>query len=230
MRVASASLVILPTLFAGIASYAQDLPTFDDSDFEILSVLSETSVLAKSDGRDFICRANDNSAAGYIEIYAWSCRPYVNSEETMFADKRLAEAKAAAQAAADAAAQAAAEAEAAAVAASASAQSAAANAAAEKQQEDLGTVADLNESEIIEILGTLARKENCTVAAGTATSAYRQLVIEVTESAGFDIAKMNRPQIDTIRSLMKEAIADLYRDGRVVYSEKGTKMTIKDCN
>ena len=80
-------------LFSGHQSFAQELPVFDDEDFEIVSVEPNSRVIARSDGRDFYCYA-DVEAAGYVLV--WGCLPFVTRGETAEADARYAEAVAAA--------------------------------------------------------------------------------------------------------------------------------------
>lgn len=97
MRQALAFTASLFPAFAAQQCYAQELPVFDDGDFEIVSVEPNSRIIARSDGRDFYCYADERSA-GYVLVFG--CLPFVSRSETAEADARWAEAVAAADAAA----------------------------------------------------------------------------------------------------------------------------------
>lgn len=92
MRRACASSILVAGMFSAPISNAQELPEFDDEDFQVLSVVDSSHILANSDGRDFLCYVQRNDEASYIT--PGFCIPYVSRSEARNADKALFEAAA----------------------------------------------------------------------------------------------------------------------------------------
>ena len=230
-------LVTTLVLFAGTPSFSQDLPEFDDEDFEVVAVLSDSKVLVKSDGRDFYCRVDSNGSAGYIEILAWSCLPFVNRGETLLADKRLAEAEAVAKAAADAAA--AEELRVAKAKADETLKAAKAAAIVGKEQEEkrLQEMRKVFSTVDISVLKDAILNEarsrkffDCQLIVGAREISMFSILVSLVSRVGLDVDLFDKPARQAAQERFAEAIVALEEDQLVEFNQNQTKLKLKECN
>ena len=240
-------------LLSGQHSYAQELPVFDDEDFQIVSVEPDSRVIARSDGRDFYCYA-DVEAAGYVLV--WGCLPFVNRSETADADARYAVAVAAA-AKAEADLAAAAEAVAARVAARekavaarvAAREKAEADAAALKAEaaekaanEQAAKVAMEGQARFEQLFGTLdqrtamdavvavARKYQCRLTLDNRTISNLNLLQAMWAAAALPASRFyDEGAMETARKWFTDGAKALENTGEVKFSGDGRVMILKDC-
>ena len=201
-------------LFSGQQVYSQELPVFDDEDFEIVSVEPDSRVIARSNGRDFYCYAYENGAAGYVLVEF--CLPFVSQSETTEADAKLAKAKAE---------EAKAKAE--------EADAVAAAEAIERQAVVDQQLASISRDMARQYVFRVARKHGCGLANSFSLSDTRTMVEDLYEylmaNSDLESANLDKVFYDRASSLFTEVLAGLEAEGKFEHSSDGTMMTLKDC-
>ena len=220
----------LPVL-AAQQSYAQELPVFDDDDFQIVSVEPDSRVIARSDGRDFYCYA-DLRSAGYVLV--WGCLPFVNRSETAEADARWAEAVAAADAAAASAkvvADAMAEkAKADAVVAAKAAAEEAEKLAKERQTRFDQMFGSLDQETAKNAILALAQFRNCALKVENRKISDPKLVQRLWSTAGGPSDRLDdRDVMEVASGWFNAAMYELENTGKIEFSFDGKLMRLKDC-
>ncbi len=191
---------------------AQVLPEFDSSDFQVVSLEPSSKALAVSNGRAFYCSVQLNSDSGYVLVS--KCLPFVGYGEAAEQEAALEPGRVAAEKAVADALQAEADAK-----------------AAVWRAITLGAViVELTKKQVTEFLLILARRDDCSISVGNASFSTDQVVKDIASIAGINPPDLNYLQLEVLRELMQKASVDLYSADRIVFSDNGTKMTIKDCN
>ena len=234
MRFAVAILSGFVSVLAGHLCSAQELPVFDDGDFEVVSLEPNSKVIARSDGREFYCYA-DLSAAGYILV--GGCVPFVGGNETAEANFRWAKAVAAERQAAEAAAIRAAEAARIASARAAEAAKVAAEINAreivdkekEKQKKFDDMFAAFGPEQAANELIVLAKRYQCTLHLENRTiNVY--LVRAMLLAAGFQNDKIyDRNLIKVAQNRFNKAMNTLIAAGTAEFALDGQLLIFKDC-
>ena len=231
MRQALAFTASLFPAFAAQQCYAQELPVFDDGDFEIVSVEPNSRIIARSDGRDFYCYADERSA-GYVLVFG--CLPFVSRSETAEADARWAEAVAAAD---DAAAKAREIAAAVAAKAKADALLSAKAAAVESARLDLERQARFDQMFSSRDQGTaknailaLAKFRSCSLKVENRKIADPKLVQRLWLTAGGRLdGLVDQSVMDAALGWFSSALDELEITGKIGFSSDGKLMRLKEC-
>ena len=200
----------------GQMGFAQELPIFDDEDFEIVAFNSSSGVVAKSDGRYFYCFAGVNDAAGYVLVRG--CIPFIGQSQTAVADMRAAEVAAAAAAAyADA------------VAAEAAAKAAADQAAKLEKERVLDQIASLDSFTAESAVVAVARKYGCGVGLDGGPISNAKLVQEMASESGIELEIYDSVGIQAATKRFGEAVNSL-AEANLQIVDKGITMKLRDCN
>ena len=239
MRQALAFTVGFLPVLAAQQSYAQELPKFDSSNFQLVSLEGNSRAVAVSNGHPFYCNVQMNAASGYVLVS--ECIPFVGGSEAAAREillepvhRAAAEAKAVAEASA---AKWRAEASAAAAEAQAEADAVAAKAEAEA---DAATVAErirvlgpvlgkLTSDQVIYSFFKLARRDKCVLHYGLVDSRNSDFVIDIASTSGLDLSVFNTPQLDAFKDMIDLAMVELVRTGRLTSDSTGRKI-IKGCD
>lgn len=201
--------VLLSGFLAAISvssGIAQILPELNPDDFQIVSVLPDSKVVALSGGSSFYCTAEANSNGGYISIH--SCVPFVFQSDIEFVDatRVAAEAVAAANASANQVAR-------------------ATKITAEQAiLQNSGITLDGLKAAILD----LASRNGCELHVGLASFYADEDMAPLLLELGVD-AEVPKESKEAIRNLSNDALNSLVQDGKIAYLESSTKIRVEGC-
>ena len=227
--------------FAPQGLFAQSLPEFDESDFEIVALHANDSAIVRSDGRDFLCSIATSYAGGYLRISF--CLPFVgrteaNEQDSYIARIELERAKAEAEKAKQAALlveqQAADDVE------KLKIENATAEIAAElafveqaklnaKKLDAEKALVDVTDAELRVLVKRVLKSEpECTLHIGDRTIKDRSTTDLFWRTLGFTI-DLNEPQVKKFARRLVTTLRGLYRTREIKYLESAAKIQLRVC-
>ena len=227
-----AALLTLVAVNLANPSASQELPEFDDNDFQVISIEPGSKALVRSNDRDFYCSLF-NKESWYVLVM--SCQPFVNISEANEADKVIlpieqAAAKAEAEEAAEKAKAEAEAEEAAAVArAKEDRERRLAEEAAKKEAEARAAelIAGFSVEGFSEAIESIARRNGCTLEVGFPffenPKHFDPLLLELKSKVDMPVEKRS-----ALINLAKAAIGKLYKEGKTLYPTL-TTVRFKEC-
>ena len=218
--------------------YAQVLPEFDSSDFQVLSLEQESKALAVSNGRLFYCTVQMKSDSGYVLVSR--CLPFVGIDEAIQQEAALEPERAAARLAADQSAIAAAKAAAEIVRAQAEA---AAEVVRQKLENDAQSaraaadyelaaaspralLASLSDNDLQNAMIKALKANSCTLNIGSPWSVSGPALQKLADASGVTPKELAYIGSD-IGSRMVSAVFSLAKSG--VVTRNNAQITLKDC-
>ncbi len=195
------------SILVGQQIYAQELPTFDDKNFGIVSVEPESKAIARSNGRDFYCDLNLNAAAGYVLV--GPCLPFVNAAETFLADAKV---LGAAKAEAD------------------KADAAKAKIAAAKVEMDtlVAPLANVPEAEFQTAIVKALKNNSCVLKDATLWNQNDFAIAEIWNALGIE-GDFSRPLQAELQHRLSASVPSLKKAGAIGFLKDGRSIKLKDC-
>jgi hypothetical protein len=195
------------SLFVGAMVYGQEIPEFDYADFEVVDVLANSKVHARSNGSDFYCSAAVDGMSGFVVVDG--CLPFVGLVGGVPAAEVSAATIEEAAAAADAAAAA---------------------AAVAKQEDLLDVLEALDSVAVEEAILLVAKRSGCQLYVRGGAIANSSRLLEIMAEVGIPAHLIDPASSEVASKRFGSIIATLAERGEVEIAQQGKLMKIKDCN
>lgn len=187
-------------------THAQSLPTFDEDDFQIISIETGAEAIVRSDDHDFLCALMQNAKNGYILVH--SCLPFIPLGQAEGVDAAAAELAAETFAVQQEQLKTVAD-------------------EANSQQKELSI--GFTVQQFSSALEELAKLNGCEVRMGKNKFAAAEDFAPLLNQVGAT-AELTSEQATELHKMALDAVAALYRQDRIEYVEQSTKIRFKECN